>query len=263
MAGISVKVIKRDGTTAAAGCGEEEASLVYSSRYEDGDSILVETEMTPAYVVMQLDDAMGTALVYLNDKNMYYRIPFGEKKICYSPKSFWGTKHLMVVRYATEDEIAAYHNLACNPYDSHEAEHCFPHASANVETRGESVFAAKNAINGNHQNTVHGEWPYESWGINRDPNACMKIEFGRSVKVDTLVFYLRADFPHDSWWTQGTVTFSDGSKETIFFEKTGKAQKFAIDEREITWLEFGELKKAEDDSPFPALAQLEVYGREK
>lgn len=33
-------------------------------------------------------------------------------------------------------------------------------------TRGESVFAAQNAIDGITVNTCHGEWLYQSWGIN-------------------------------------------------------------------------------------------------
>ena len=44
---------------------------------------------------------------------------------------------------------------------------------ANVETRGEAVFAARNAIDGIYENDAHGIWPYQSWGINRDPNAAL------------------------------------------------------------------------------------------
>ncbi len=262
MSGISIKVIKQNETTAAVCYGDGSTSLVYSSNYEEGDRISVEIEEAPAYLVIQLDDAVGESLVYLNDRAMSFSVPFGEKKICYSPKSFSGNKHLMTARYALESEIAAYKNLAVNKYDCHEAVCCFPHASANVETRGESVFAARNAIDGTHENTAHGEWPYGSWGINRDPKAKMRIDFGRSVNVDTLVFYLRADFPHDSWWTEAEVVFSDGTKEKVFFEKTKQAQSFSISPRKIEWLELGRLKKAEDASPFPALAQLEVYGTE-
>ena len=75
--------------------------------------------------------------------------------------------------------------------------------------------------------------------------------------------YLRADFPHDSWWTEATVTFSDGSTEILKLVKTDKAQIFHFVAREIEWLTFGALIKAEDESPFPALTQLEVYGVDK
>ena len=33
------------------------------------------------------------------------------------------------------------------------------------------MFAARNAIDGIFENSAHGEYPYQSWGINRDPNA--------------------------------------------------------------------------------------------
>ena len=32
-------------------------------------------------------------------------------------------------------------------------------------------------------------------------------------------------------------------------------------EREVTWVELCNLIKAEDPSPFPALSQIEVYGK--
>ena len=87
-------------------------------------------------------------------------------------------------------------------------------------------------------------------------------KFGRNVKIDELVFYLRADFPHDAWWQSGTVHFSDGTDFTANFVKTGSAQSFKIPEKTISWLTLDTLIKADDPSPFPALTQLEVYGTE-
>lgn len=105
-------------------------------------------------------------------------------------------------------------------------------------------------------------WPYASWGINRDPQAQLKIDFGRNVKIDELVFYLRADFPHDAWWQSGTVHFSDGTDFTAEFVKSGAVQSFKIPEKTISWLTLDTLIKADDPSSFPALTQLEVYGTE-
>lgn len=73
---------------------------------------------------------------------------------------------------------------------------------------------------------------------------------------------LRADFPHDSWWEEAVVEFSDGSRETLHFEKAGTPQSFPIEPRKIEWLVLKELKKAADSSPFPALTQIEVFGTE-
>jgi len=111
------------------------------------------------------------------------------------------------------------------------------------------------------ENHGHGSWPYASWGINKDPNAEIKIEFGRRVSVDCLKVYLRADFPHDSWWTQATVTFSDGSYEVLELIKSDRAQVFPMKERKTEWIKLSALVKADDESPFPALTQLEAYGR--
>lgn len=49
-------------------------------------------------------------------------------------------------------------------------------------------------MDGIYENDAHGTWPYQSRGINRDPNAALTIEFGRSVTVDELRLTLRADF---------------------------------------------------------------------
>ena len=117
-----------------------------------------------------------------------------------------------------------------NVNDTHENTTCFPHAFANVETRGEAVFAAKNAIDGVTANECHGESPYDSWGINRNPDAEMTLDFGREVEVDRIILYIRADFPHDNWWKKVTVTFSDGEEKEFSLKKTGCGQEFTFGE---------------------------------
>ena len=74
------------------------------------------------------------------------------------------------------------------------------------------------------------------------------------------MLYPRSDFPHDSYWTHVSITFSDGSCEDFALEKSSRAHVLTFAEKEITWLELGRLIKAEDNSPFPALTQIEVYG---
>ena len=178
-----------------------------------------------------------------------------------SPKVFFGTRHVLSVKKAMAEEAENYRNLSENVWDQHGTVYCYPHASANVETRGESVFAALNAIDGVTVSESHGEWLYQSWGINRRDDAAWKLEFGRPVEIDRLIVYTRADFPHDNWWKKMSVTFSDGTKEVLELKKGGEAQIFNIHKKDIDWLEISELIKAEDPSPFPALTQLQVYGR--
>lgn len=256
-----LKIIDRNQITAAVSRGEYEVNLVVSREYEDGDRIYLETSKKPCYVWLQVDDALGKSLVYVKD-DVQYIVPFGEQRANLSPKAFSGKRHLISAREAHDFEIKAYRNLALNVNDQHDNTMFFPHASANVETRGEAVFAAKNAIDGVTVNHGHGEWPFESWGINRNPNARMKLEFGREVQVDRLIVYLRADFPHDNWWEKATVTFSNGESMEISLRKTDEAQEFVFDRKRISWLEISHLIASGETSPFPALTQLEVYGTE-
>lgn len=262
MSAIALKVIRQDNTTAAVSSAEEEVSLVYSHAYREGDKIVLECEKEQSYLMIQLDDAVGFYFVWLQTDKIIFEVPFGEHKICYSPKSFTGEKHLLKARFAAKEEIEAYKNLALNPYDQHGEVTCYPHASANVETRGESIFAAKNAVNGNTENHSHGEWPYESWGINQNPEAAMMIDFGRPVTADKMRIYLRADFPHDAWWKQAKITFSDQSELEWNLVKTDCAQEIRFEPKTITGIKIDHLIKADDVSPFPALTQIEVYGTE-
>lgn len=240
---------------------ERQAILAWKGEYEEGDVILLRTDETDAYYKVRIDDVMDEDLVYFKADEVVFQIPFEEKKTSYNPKAFTGERHYLTFGKAEAFEWDRYRNLAKNSMDQHGEPGCYPHASANVETRGEAVFAARNAIDGVLANDSHGKWPYESWGINRQDDAQMKLEFGRPVDFDTIVLYTRADFPHDNWWIKATLSFSDGTSEVVEMEKSDKPHVFKIERKGITWLTLGELIKADDPSPFPALTQIEVYGR--
>ena len=257
---FSIKVLNADRETKFAESGEKEEYLVVDAAYEDGDSVVLEYSGEPRYFVFQADDAMGEALIYVKG-NVEVTVPFGETKLGYSPKAFSGSCHYICARFASREEIEAYRNQAVNVYDSHENTNSYPHASANVETRNESVFAARNAVDGVKANSSHGKWPYASWGINRDPEACLRVDFGNEIETDRIVVYLRADFPHDNWWKEMTFAFSDGSTVTGNLQKLAGGQTISFEKRTVTWVEVKNLIKAETESPFPALTQIEVYGR--
>ena len=112
------------------------------------------------------------------------------------------------------------------------------------------------------ENHSHGNWPYASWGINRREDAEFKLEFGRSVIIDQINLYTRADFPHDNWWEKVTLTFSDGSFTDLELEKSDRAHVLRLNGKKAEWLLLHKLVKSGDPSPFPALTQIEVYGRE-
>lgn len=258
---ICLKILDKNQNIVATEAGDQEATLIVSREYEEGDKIVVEITEKPCHVWIQMDDAIGKSLVYVKE-NIVYEIPFGNRKINLSPKAFFGKCHLICVRRAYDFETACYRNLALNVNDQHGNTMFYPHASANVETRGEVIFAAMNTIDGVTANHGHGEWPFTSWGINQNPNAKMKVDFGRIVEVDRLILYLRADFPHDNWWEKCIVKFSNGEERTLSFQKTDKAQEFMIGKMQISWLEISHLLASAEPSPFPALTQIEVYGIE-
>ena len=262
MVEFCIQVRKKTGEVVATTHSTDECYLVYEQSYEEGDEIVVLSSQKDIYTIISLDDAMGNVFSYLKTDELHYIIPFGDKKVSYSPKAFNGEKHIISIRLATQEEVENYKNLVYNIYDQHGETGLFPHAYANVETRGEAVFAARNAINGNRINHSHGEWPYESWGINRQDDAWMKVDFGRDVLVNKVVLYTRADFPHDNWWVQVTLTFSDGTEMKWDLEKSEKSHILNFEDKGVNWVKLSNLIKSEDPSPFPALTQLEVYGRE-
>lgn len=259
---VKLKVLNADGYTRMASAAGEQVSLVYAGAYAPGDRIALSVSRPEGYYVIQLEDTLPETLVYITQMEVVYTVPSGSDLIVFSPKSFSGSRHLIRARAARPEEVAQRRNLALNPFDRHNSVGIFPHAEANVETRGEAVFAAYNAIDGIYENASHGEWPYQSWGINRDPKAEWTLRFGRSVCIDELRMTLRADFPHDSWWEEAVVEFSDGSREVLELKKDDKPQAFPIAPRSVEWLTLKELKKAEDLSPFPALTQFEAWGTE-
>ena len=248
--------------------GMDDIWIVHQGEYEPGDKIVFTTDTFPAFYIIRIDGAMDETYVYLTDRQVEYPVPFEKgnpfkmDKISYSLGSFIGERHYITMRLAREQENRNYRNLAKNVTDCHENQGCYPHVHANVETQGPiaPLFAARNVIDGILANTSHWPWPFQSWGIDRRDDAEITLEFGRPVDMEELRLCIRADFPHDSWWVQSKVSFSDGTDAIIKLEKCIKPQVFMIQKKAITWLRLSEFVKADDPSPFPALRQIEVYG---
>ena len=258
---LTWKIMDASGKTKFVAHGEKEVGLVCTMEYREGDFIILEHSEESAYLWVQVDECLGSSLVYLTGY-LVYNIPFGEGHISYPPNAFAGDRHYLFGRYARAEEIAQYRNLAVNVNDQHGDTGCYPHATANVETRGEAVFAARNAIDGIVENHSHGEWPYASWGINRREDACFTLEFGREVEADKIVIYERADFPHDNWWKEITVQFSDETSMVCRLKKTDAGQEITFPKKRLTWLRLEQLIKSDEPSPFPALTQIQVFGRD-
>ncbi|MCR5289362.1 MAG: carbohydrate-binding protein [Treponema sp.] len=260
MNSLHIEIQDKLGKVLAAEEGKDNVVLVYDTEYLDGDTIHL---MAPSgsFLVIQLDDVLEPAYVYSKESEYTFVIPFGEKRYSYNPKCFVGSIHVLKARFATQAEMTMHKNLAYNSHDTAYNTACYPHASANIETRGESVFAARNAIDGNIANKSHGNWPYESWGINQDPQAEFYLDFGRAVCIDTLVLVTRADFPHDNYWKLAEVVFSTGETMTLTMQKSTLPHSWHFEPKKVTGLTLRHLVKDETDpSPFPALTQIAVYG---
>lgn len=229
--------------------------------WQVGDQIKVTIEKPQQYLWVQLDETLQPSLIYLAGTTWSYQIPFADNLIASQlDTAFRSKRHYLMVRRAQAFEIRQYRNLAFNAHDQYQASDAYPHAFANVETRGESVFFAKNAIDGCLANQAHGSYPFQSWGINQQSVATLTIDFGRLVAIDRLALLFRGDYPHDSYWEKVTITFSDKTRLTLDTQKQLALQTFKFSPKKTTTLQLSHLIKANDDSPFPALTQIEVYG---
>lgn len=260
---IKLAVVDQHGVVRKEQSDEKNAHIGLKESYRSGDMIKVNLTTKNNYLIVELDGTLSPSLIYVPGKEWQYQVITDTESTAYHPNLFKGSRHYLAVRYAHPAEIEQYQNLALNTHDQKEDSGAYPHASANVETRNDTTFFARNAIDGILANESHGSYPFQSWGINQNPDACLRVDFGRPVAVDKLGVVLRGDYPHDSYWIKGTFRFSDGTTFVANFDKVLTEQVFDVGSKEIEWLEFAELIKAEDESPFPALTQLAVYGTTK
>jgi hypothetical protein len=258
---LTICVQDREGKHLAQVSGEGDVELFYVGYYDKGDMILISTD-EGRHLWFQADRALSPAQLYVPSGLVKYRVPTGEARRAHPPQAFSGDRHVITARTATGRETSEYRNVALNPADQNGATAAFPHVSANAETRGESVFEARNVIDGLRLNKSHGDWPYQSWGVDIAEDACVKLEFGRPVRIDKMALTIRADFPHDAYWTEGTVWLSDGGEISFPLIKTAERQWIDFGDHTVDWMKLGSLVKADTPSPFPALTEWEVFGRD-
>ena len=78
--------------------------------------------------------------------------------------------------------------------------------------------------------------------------------------MDKIALYLRADFPHDTYWNALTIVFSDGTKKDVEPIKTINAQYIEFDKKRIKWIKLMNFKMASEPAEFAALTEIQVYG---
>lgn len=260
---ISLNIFDKNGK---AFCKDESkredlSFLTRHHNYELGDYFQIQIDSAPRYIWVQLDESLKPALIYMKKKTWRYTIPFPlERESPYPENSFMRRNGYSWARLATEDEINTEFNLSQNPYDQHSNSDAFPHASANAETQGKSVFLAKNAIDGVLANESHGNYPFQSWGIDNRKDAKLKLDFGRKILIKKVGLVLRADYPHDSYWKSAVLKFDNNQTLNIELERTRKEQFFKINDINSSYVELSNLVQDCKVPGYVALTQIEIFG---
>jgi hypothetical protein len=241
------------------------AILNFNHNYQPGDRIVVRGQQ---WLALKISDEMTVCNVYLSpaaEGVFEFPIPFGSGEqstgSAYAPDAFTGLSHSILVTSVSRHDRRSPRNLALNPCDRRIGSPVvFPHASTNSVSREAYNFDARNAIDGVSRNGHHGEWPYQSWGPLIKSDLWWSLDFGREVDVDNLRIMLRTDFPHDSYWKNAMVEFSDGSTLPLTMTSTASFQDFRFSKRRIKWLRLTHLVSAEDR--WSGLIELEAWGQD-
>ena len=249
----------RNGTVLASAAHESEIELYLEHVYMPGDVITV---TGAKHFFARMDRMLEWGEIFASEGIMNWTVPSGEHRLAYAPGMFETPFHIIAVRVWTKQDNVR-RNLACNPADLRGDTDFFPHCNANVETRNEACFCARNVIDGSRLNTSHGVWPYQSWGVGERTDAWCQIDLGRHARVDAVALTLRADFPHDAFWTSGRLFFDYSWEMRIELRKTGERQLFLLPEKRwIRRIRLDSLIKSDDPSAFPALRQIEIFGED-
>lgn len=156
-------------------------------------------------------------------------------------------------------DLAKKRNLACNPLAPLVAnESVFPSVTASSETRGEGVFAARNAIDGYEGNKGHGGYPNQSWGPEQEEGPWLAVDFGRMVKVDRVDLFLRADFPHDESWKHAVLVADGKEVASVDLKHEAEVQTVKFPAVECRKLELRQLEWR--DKGWCALTEMRVWG---
>ncbi len=257
---MELKIISKNGEVLFSESAKE-IDVVYDGIYEEGTKICVSAPLCE-FIKIQLDSTLGDAIIFNPQGKFEYEIPFGNLRKMYSEYSFSGRGHKIQISEPTDEEIYGTRNIALNPYDVRGQKKYFPHASANLVTRENPTFFERNAIDGMRENIGHGSYPFHSWAGGAREDLEYKLDFGAPVEVEKLVFYLRADFPHDTYWKSVDVIFDGGEVHTAEFEKTEKGQELILPEVIKTKIvNLKNFHQATLPLSWAALTEIEVYGK--
>ena len=150
---ISITLYDKNETALARALGSGEALLCADRVYTEGDYV----EITgPRHLLLQADQALPWGEVFLPDGRMTWRVPFAEHRLAYPPGCFEAPRHILSAREMTREQVLSVRCLSRNPADLRGDTDFYPHCTANVETRNEACFCARNVVDGLTFNTFHG-----------------------------------------------------------------------------------------------------------
>lgn len=242
--------------------GETSVTLTHDQPYGFEDELTI-TARPGSYVLVDIDQYIEPSILYTPTGIIHYVIPAGWKTKAYNPEAFKTDTISVTASYADETLLKTRRNLALNGFDLRWDTGYYPHASANVVTRDEPWFEAKNAIDGKLERDGHGQFPFQSWGGGLRDDLEFVLDFGREVLIDEIKIYLRADFEddHDIHWESGQLEFSTGETMTIHMSGSNEADVISFEPKKVTWIKLNKLKR-EISAAFSALTQIEVFGTE-
>ena len=257
---LTLKVLNKNNDILAESKGKD-ISLLYNKEYEAGDYIRVESS-TDTFIKVKFDECLAESIIFIPGKSFEFQVPSKEVcEGCYGVDAFTGNSHTVCACEITDEEAYSYRKISLNSHDIHQKARSFPHSFANFVTREAPCFYARNAIDGIIDSDGHGFFPHHSWAGGAREDLEFTLNFGHKVEVDKIIFYLRADFPHDTYWKSIDVEFSDGSVETATFEMTGDGQQLTFEPRETTYVRLINFRQVSYPLSWAALTQLEVYGK--
>ena len=217
------------------------------------------------FVKLRLDETLAESIVYVPDGVFEFAVPQDrELKSCYAPGAFSGDSHRVCCAEPSEAEIYSDRLISLNSHDRHNVPKYFPHSVANFVTREDPCFFERNAIDGVLDNSNHGRFPYHSWGGGLREDLEFEVRFGTEVEVSKVTIFLRADFPHDTYWKEADLEFSDGTSVHLDMIGTKEGQTFEFEPKKTKFVKLCGFKqqRLEDGSlSFAALSQIQIYGK--
>ena len=272
---LTLKIIGDGGQVRAEYRGMN-IKAIFKGELTEKDKIKVSLDGCE-FIAVRFDPTMSESILWVPGKSYEFAVPNAQQlRMGYHPDAFRGEVHEISVREPEDSEVYGYRNLALNSHDKHGKVRAFPHATANFVTREDPCFYERNAIDGVVNTQGHGAYPFHSWAGGARNDLEFLLDFGRDVVADKLVFYLRADFahdkitgiPHDSYWKNIDIEFSDGEviKGEFIMDGTdlnpenSKGITITFDPKTTKSIRLFNFTQVSEVLSFAALTQIEVYG---